>query len=137
LREIGRMSRGWLLLAALLIGVAVVATEDILFSLLTSRALTFASDVEPANAAVVAMPYVALALAGARRWQPWALGLGLTLSLWGYFLFEGVSYQWHPDGSGANIGLGLIMLASPLFISPAVIAVHLLWLRADAAAGRE
>ena len=124
LREIGRMSRRWLLLVALLIGVVVVAADDFLFSVLTGRPLSFASDVEPVNALVVAIPYLVLALAGARRVPPWAVGLALTLSLWGYGLYDGVSYQWHPDGSGADIGLGLIMLASPVFITAAVLAVH-------------
>src|SRR3954470_20444218 len=124
------MSRSWLLAAALAIGVFVVAADAILFSALTGRPLSFASDVEPVNAIIVAIPYLALALSGARRALPWLVGLALTLSLWGYYLYEGVSYQWHPDGSGTDIGLGLIMLASPLFISAVVLAIHVVQRRA-------
>lgn len=104
--------------------LAVVATEDILFSLLTGRPLVFASDVEPVVTVIVAIPYLALAFAGARTLLPWLVGLALTLSLWGYALYSGVSYQWHPDGTGADIGLGLIMMASPFLFTPIVLAVH-------------
>ena len=118
------MSRWYLLVAALLIGIGVVAVQGILFSLLTGRPLTYSSDVEPVQATIAAIPYLALAIAGARRGRPWLVGLSLTLILWGSLLYDGVSAQWYPDGSGANIGLGLIMLASPLFITPIVLGVH-------------
>lgn len=126
------MNRWSLLLAALLIGVGVVAADNLLFSLLTGRPVHFAGDVEPANAVTVAFPYLILALVGGRRLLPWAVGLAFTLGLWGYLLYDGVSYQWHPDGSGANIGLGLIMMASPIFITPLVLAVHA-WQRREVA----
>jgi hypothetical protein len=101
-----------------------VAGQGILFSLLTGRPLAYSSDVEPVQAIIAAIPYLALAIAGAGRMRPWLVGLSLTLFLWGFLLYDGVSAQWHPDGSGANIGLGLIMLASPFFITPIVLGVH-------------
>jgi hypothetical protein len=62
-----------------------------------------------------------------------ALGIGvgavaftkLAFALWSYYLFDGVRYQWSGDRSGAKIGLGLVLLASPLLISIACIAAHL------------
>jgi hypothetical protein len=65
-------------------------------------------------------------LAGIRYKLPWLIALALTLALWGNLLFEGVSYQRHPDGSGANIGIGLIMMASPIAIAAIGLAVHAL-----------
>jgi hypothetical protein len=118
------LSRWVLTAAALAIGVSVTATEQILFSLLTGRPLVFASDVEPVVALIAAIPYLALALVGARSLLPWIIGLTLTLSLWGYALYSGVRYQWNPDGTGADIGLGLIMLASPFVFTPIVLGVH-------------
>lgn len=113
-------------LGALAIGVLVVAGEAIAFSLLTGRPLDLAdeSGVLLAQMLSVAAPFGLLALAGARRALPWLTGLALTLALWGYALFAGVRYQWHPDGSGADIGLGLIMFVSPLVIAAAALGAH-------------
>ena len=118
------LSRGWLAIAAIAIGVGVVAADSALFTLLTLRPTGFAMDVEPVNAVIVAIPYFALALVGARTLLPWCVGLALTLLLWGYGLYSGVSYQWNPDGSGADIGLGLMMMASPFIFTPIVLCVH-------------
>ncbi len=127
-----RVARAWLIVIALSIGVAVAAAERFLFSSFTGRSLVFVSDVDPPKAILVAIPYLCLALAGTKRLLPWLVGLALTLPLWSYALYSGVSYQRNPDGSGANIGLGLLMLASPFFISPIVLGVHALQRRAAA-----
>jgi hypothetical protein len=112
------IGRGWLALAAIGIGIAVVALEDILFGLLTGRRIGFAMDVEPVNAFIAAIPFLILAALGARTLLPWLAGLALTLAAWAYVLIEGVSYQWHPDGSGADIGLGIAMI----FLVPPLIS---------------
>ncbi len=125
------MARVWLVIIALSIGVGVVAAKAALFTSLTGRPLVFSGDVAPVNALLVAIPYIGLALAGATRLLPWIVGLALTLSLWGYALYSGVSYQWNP-GSGANIGLGLMMLVSPFIILPVVLGVHAVQRRASA-----
>jgi hypothetical protein len=132
-RASSRMSRGPLALVAFLIGAGIVAADDMLFSLLTGRPLTFASDVEPVSALMVAMPFLVLALVGARPPAAVDGGPGSHFVLLG-ILYSGVSYQPHPDGSGADIGLGLIMLASPLFITAAVLAAHFAQRRASAPA---
>ena len=112
---------------ALGMGVAVVAVENILFSLLTGRPLGFAADVEPITVAIVAAPFLILALLGARSRGPWLVAFAMTLLLWGYVLFEGVRYRWHPDDSGANIGLGLIMIfVAPVLITAAGLVAHVL-----------
>ena len=126
------MARIWLIVIALSIGVAVVAAKKFLFSSLTGRPLVFVSDVDSVNAILVAIPYLCLAFAGTKRLLPWLVGLALTLSLWCYALYSGVNYQWNSYVGGANIGLGLMMLASPFFISPIVLGVHALQRRAAA-----
>jgi hypothetical protein len=123
MREVMR-SRWRLILAAAAIGVAVVAVKEVAFTLLTGRELTFAADVEPYNATQVAIPFLALALVGARTLLPWFVGLVLTVSLWGYALYRAVRYQWNSDDSGVDIGLALIMIFSPLFLTPIVLLVH-------------
>lgn len=94
---------------------------DLAFSLLTGSPLDLADEWAGFlfQMLIAAAPFAFLALAGIGDRLPWLVGLGLTLALWGYALFDDVSHQWHPDGSGANIGLGLVMLASPLFIAGA------------------
>jgi len=115
---------GCLLAPAL--GGGVVVGHWLAFSLLTGRPF------DPDDKLVflwhmlsVAAPFALLALMDVGRW-PWLTALALTLAFWGYTLWEGVSYQWNSDGSGANIGLGLIMLVSPLFIAGASLGVFAL-----------
>jgi hypothetical protein len=76
------------------------------------------------QAGVVAAPFLLLSLVGTRDKIPWLVAALLTLGFWGYLLFDGVRYHWTGDTSGANIGLGLIMLVSPLLISGAAMGIH-------------
>ncbi|MEA3045456.1 MAG: hypothetical protein QOH47_3294 [Sphingomonadales bacterium] len=128
-----RISGAWLALAAIGIGIAVVALYDILFTLLTGRPIGFAMDVEPVNALTIAIPFLILAFLGARTLLPWLVGLALTVAAEAYALVDGVAYQWHPDGSGANIGLGILMIfIVPPVISAACVAAYLLEKRSRA-----
>lgn len=109
---------------ALAIGLVVAGGTAIAFSLLTGRSLSQEWGVIFLQALLISIPFIAVALTGTLRKAPWFVGLVLTAALWGYVLYDGVSYQWHPDGTGANIGLGLIMLASPVFITAICLAVY-------------
>lgn len=64
-------------------------------------------------------PFGLLALAGVRNKVPWIVGLAMTAALWGYYFFDGIRYHFSGDRSGANIGLGLLMIVSPIIISAA------------------
>lgn len=68
---------------------------------------------------VVATPFFLLALLGVRARTPWLVGIALTAAFWGLLLYVGVTS--YGDGTGANIGLGLLMLASPFVISGATL----------------
>jgi len=68
---------------------------------------------------LVAAPFVLLASLGVRAKLPWLVGLILTAMFWGYLFFDIVSSRG--DGTGANIGLGLFILASPLVIAGAAV----------------
>jgi hypothetical protein len=125
MKTLGLRGRLLAALLALVIGVLVVAVNALLFTLLTGRPLVYANDVEPYQVTIVAIPFLVLALIGVGDRRPWQVGLALTLALWGFILLDGVRYQWNPDGSGANIGLGLIMMISPLFITAISVATHL------------
>ncbi|MBH1942968.1 hypothetical protein I5L01_01860 [Erythrobacter sp. YJ-T3-07] len=64
------------------------------------------------NVVWVAFPFLVLTIAGIERRTPWLFALVSTLALWGTFA---VSAR---NGSGdVNIGMGLLMLASPFAIT--------------------
>ena len=111
---------------ALVVGPAVVAAHVLAFTWLTGRRLDLAeeSGMLLFKAGMVAAPFLLLSLAGTRDKIPWLVAALLTLAFWGYVLFEGVRYQWTGDTSGANIGLGLIMLVSPFLIGGAAMGIY-------------
>lgn len=113
-----------LLVLAFAVGFGVVAGEGALYSALTERPWTLSHDLEVWNVAIVAVPFIVLALLSVRRVIPWAAALTLTLLVWGWRLYDTVNYHQHPDGSGANIGLGIVLFTSPFVIAILVAAVH-------------
>lgn len=108
-------------LLAIFIGVVTVAGNTLIFSLLTGAALNLGDEFAmfAIQMVMVSVPFLLLALLGIRSRGPWLLGLGLTAILWGYYMFDSLSRRG--DGSGANIGLGLLLVASPVLISVACV----------------
>jgi hypothetical protein len=115
---------------AVVIGPLVAFGTAAVFSQLTGRSMALGEEwrVLAFQALLVSIPFIALAVTGTKKPAPWVTALCLTLAFWGYYLFRGVSYQWHPDGTGADIGLGLIMLVSPIIITASCVGVYL-WQR--------
>jgi len=64
---------------------------------------------------LVAVPFLLLAFLKVRGRTPWLVGMGLTFGLWGYFAYEVLVH--HDENYGVDMGLGLVMLASPIIIS--------------------
>ena len=116
------MSGLQLVLRALGIGVGVVVATKLAFAGLTGRPIAIEPGVDLLQMVIVSIPFLMLAMGRVRARLPWLTGLALTAALWGYYLYEGVRYQWSGDTSGVNFGLVLIMLASPVLISLACIA---------------
>ncbi len=106
---------------ALSIGLVTVVAVHGFFWLATGKTLNLADEWGNflAHILIAAAPFGLLALAGIRNRAAWLVGLALTAAFWGYYLFVGIRYQLSGDRSGANIGLGLVMLLSPLIISAA------------------
>jgi hypothetical protein len=119
----GKADRLKLVVAALAIGIGTVGAVNLGFSLMTARPMA-ATSVAVVEVVIVAMPFLFLALSRISARPPWLTGLALTFGLWGYYLFEGVRTQLSGETSGANIGLGLLMLASPFIIIAACLTVH-------------
>ena len=63
---------------------------------------------------LVAAPFGLLAVAGVGGRWPWGVALVLTAMFWGIYLAVALSSRG--DGTGANIGLGLLMLGSPVIV---------------------
>jgi len=64
---------------------------------------------------LVSVPFLLLAFLHVASRTPWLVGMALTFGLWGYFAYDVLAHRH--EGRGVNIGLSLIMLASPLLIS--------------------
>lgn len=85
---------------------------------------TFDADetgIQLSNSIWAATPFVLAALlsrrssAADRTSWPLLLGILLTVGVWAWFTFEGWHYQRAPDASGgANIGLGILLMALPI-----------------------
>jgi hypothetical protein len=113
---------------AVAVGPAVVAGVTLAFAALTGRRPDLAAEggVFLIQALMVAAPFLLLSLKGTRDRLPWLVALGLTLAAWGYYLFEGVRYQWSGDRSGVDMGVALGMLVSPLLIAGAAYGIYAL-----------
>ena len=103
------MARLRLLLTVLGLAISaiIVIGHSALYWTLTGRPWELSEDWS--NIALVAQAFVLLGLLPAKRVEPWLVALGLTVLLWGWFLYDAVDYYWRPDGSGANIGMGFLL----------------------------
>lgn len=65
---------------------------------------------------LVGAPFALLAVLRART-RAWVTGVAVTLVFWSVYVAD----AYLNTGGGANIGMGLIMLASPLFVAAAAL----------------
>ena len=72
---------------------------------------------------LISLPFLALALGGVVARLPWIAGLCLTAAFWGFWLFQ-ITRPF--KGGGADIGLALLMMFSPVpIIAVCVIAARI------------
>ena len=64
---------------------------------------------------IAAAPFGILARKGIRAKLPWLVAAILTVCFWGALFYS--AWLAARDQTGANIGMGLVMLASPLLIA--------------------
>lgn len=62
---------------------------------------------------LVSIPFLVIAFLGITATTPWMIGIVLTVGLWGYYLYDSLSRL------DANIGLAMLLMASPILISAA------------------
>ncbi|HEX8363846.1 MAG TPA: hypothetical protein VF603_01020 [Allosphingosinicella sp.] len=85
-----------------------------------------APDVFVLHLLFASLPFIVLALAGSSARRLWSIALALTIASWIYVVVQIRLDSLTGFAGGANIGLGLIMLASP-FVILAVVGVAALF----------
>jgi hypothetical protein len=113
----GVITAARLLLWSAVYALAVVWGGEWLFDQLASRPFTMGTEVEPrwVRTALAFAPFAAFAIwvvvSGATRVdKAWGWGLLASLAFWGWYYVDGLLNT----GGGANIGLGLLMMISPV-----------------------
>ena len=116
-------SRGYV--TAVAIGVITVSSVAGIFSIATGNPLNLRGEwsVLLFQMLLVSVPFGLMARAGVSDGMAWFVGVALTAALWGYYLFVGIRYQLGDHHGGVDIGLALLMLVSPAFISAACFVV--------------
>ncbi len=105
------------LFAAAIIGVAVVGACNTICAITAGfPLLSLWDDASPMQILIASAPFILLALLGVRARRPWIVALSLTLAFWVHYAYV---ITRPSEGGGANIGLGILMLFSPLPIAGA------------------
>jgi len=103
--------------AAAIIGVSVVGASNTVWAIMTGSPLrSLWDDASPVQVLIASAPFMLLALLGVQARRPWIVALSLTFAFWSYYTY--VTTRPY-DGGGANIGLGILMLFSPMPIAGA------------------
>ena len=110
-------------LYAALLGIIVPLAGNGIISIVSEAPLDFKNEwaVFLFQCIIIFLPFFLISAAGVSTLLSWTVGLVLTLSLWGYALADALLRRG--TGTGANIGLGLMVIASPVVISVVCLAV--------------
>lgn len=111
------------LILSVTIGLAVVGIDSGVGALVMQQPLNLREEagILAVQILLASIPFLLLAFAGIGNKLPWLVGVALTAFFWGLLLTDAISRDG--NGSGANIGLALLLLFSPLIISVACFAV--------------
>jgi hypothetical protein len=105
------------LVIALAIGAAVVTTSNTIWAVMSGfHWLAAWDDASVSQILIASAPFLLLALFGISVHRPWIVGLCFTAAFWAFYTY--VTTRPY-DGGGANIGLGLLMIFSPVPIAGA------------------
>ncbi len=100
---------------ALTIGTLVVTLEAYLVGYLNYVLTTFENEWWPMliRILLVSAPFLLLAKRGVKASTPWAIGLALTVLVWGYVIFKHLSGGFEGGTlAGNSIWIGLVALGS-------------------------
>jgi len=102
---------------ALMIGVVVVAICNTVRAVIGGFPLiALWGDASFFQVMIASTPFVLLALVDIRAGRPWKVALILTIAFWAFYAYIIIGQY---KGGGANIGLGILMMFSPLPITGA------------------
>jgi hypothetical protein len=102
---------------ALAIGFAVIATSNTVWAVIADfPLLSLWDDASIFQVLIASAPFIVLAISGISARRPWIVALWLTVAFWVFYTY--VTTRPY-DGGGANIGLGILMLFSPVPIAGA------------------
>lgn len=105
------------LVIAFAIGIAVVATCNTIWAIVMgSPLLSPWDDASVFQVLIASAPYLLLALFGISARRPWIVALCFTVAFWAFYAYV-ITLPYM--GGGANIGLGILMIFSPLPIAAA------------------
>ena len=105
------------LILALTIGVVVVATCNTVWSIARNLPVfSLWDDASVLQVLIASAAFVLLSLLGVSAPRPWIVALFLTVGFWSFYTYV-ITRPY--AGGGANIGLGILMLFSPLPIAGA------------------
>ncbi|TFU01033.1 hypothetical protein EUV02_11995 [Polymorphobacter arshaanensis] len=105
--------------ASLAIGLTVVAINNTVWAVSQDFPLTeLWGEATLFQVMTASSPFLVLSIFGISACRSWIVGLSLTVALWGYYLWDTTHYK----GGGANIGLGILLLFSPVPITIASLA---------------
>jgi hypothetical protein len=109
------LKRIMLLLFALFLGATIIVVFSLIHGLITGDSLSPSGGIVSLTikTIVVAFPLLILAMIGITAKTPWLTGIALIVAAWGFVLYETVERP----SNGANIGLGLLLVASPFVIT--------------------
>ena len=118
---VGPWRRGYLLALSLaLIAVALFyGVSSIIFGAPRGELLTEGWPLLLFQVVIAGAPFGVLAHRGIRTKLPWIVAVVLTVCFWSALLYSG--WLVMRDQTGANIGMGWLMLLSPFFISGAAL----------------
>lgn len=102
------------LAVSLAIGLAVVTMCNTVWSVTRGAPImTRWGEQSPVHVVLAGLPYFILAICGIRARNAWIAAPSLTAGFWGYYLWDIAHYA----GVGANIGIGILMIFSPIAVT--------------------
>lgn len=105
------------LVVALIIGVVVVAMCNAAWAIACDLPILSLWDYASIFQVLIASAaFILLALLGINARRPWIVALCLTVGFWAFYAYV-ITRPY--EGGGANIGLGILMMFSPLPIAGA------------------
>jgi len=115
------------LILSLAIGLLVVASCNTVRATATGAPIaTMWGENSAIQVVLAGLPYFVLAVCGIAARRAWIVALIVTAAFWGYYLWDIIHYA----GVGANIGIGILMMASPAAVTASgLLAYRMDWSR--------